>query len=186
MKKKDEILHRAIDLIKEKGDLGWSYEDIATFVGIRKASVHYHFPKKEDLIEEAARVYIAQVNSEVQRGIRQARNFREKLLAVAYPYRQIFCQKERLCLVVSLSLSLAERSPGLAEVLGDFLKGVHLTLCGILEDAKVSGEVDVENVEAVATTILALFQGLLIVGEYGWSQKQFDEVIQQVLALLSR
>lgn len=46
----DEILRCARSLITEGGYNGFSYADIAEVVGIRKASIHHHFPSKVDLV----------------------------------------------------------------------------------------------------------------------------------------
>jgi TetR/AcrR family transcriptional repressor of nem operon len=43
------ILDTAENLILTRGYNGFSYKDIAEVVGIRKASIHYHFPTKEAL-----------------------------------------------------------------------------------------------------------------------------------------
>jgi TetR/AcrR family transcriptional repressor of nem operon len=45
-----EILNCARSLIIAGGYNGFSYADIAEFVGIRKASIHHHFPTKLDLV----------------------------------------------------------------------------------------------------------------------------------------
>jgi TetR/AcrR family transcriptional repressor of nem operon len=46
----DDILACARSLIIEGGYNGFSYADIADVVGIRKASIHHHFPSKVDLV----------------------------------------------------------------------------------------------------------------------------------------
>jgi TetR/AcrR family transcriptional repressor of nem operon len=46
----DDILACARSLIIEGGYNGFSYADIAEVVGIRKASIHHHFPSKVDLV----------------------------------------------------------------------------------------------------------------------------------------
>lgn len=46
----DEILACARRLIVAGGYDGFSYADIAKVVGIRKASIHHHFPAKSDLV----------------------------------------------------------------------------------------------------------------------------------------
>jgi TetR/AcrR family transcriptional repressor of nem operon len=45
----DEILDLAETLIQARGCNAFSYQDIADKLGIRKASIHYHFPSKSDL-----------------------------------------------------------------------------------------------------------------------------------------
>lgn len=47
--KKDDIVSLAMRLIKTKGFLSLSYDDISKNLGITKAAVHYYFEKKEDL-----------------------------------------------------------------------------------------------------------------------------------------
>lgn len=46
---KGQIVEIATELIQQRGYQGFSYQDIATRLDIKKASIHYHFPKKEDL-----------------------------------------------------------------------------------------------------------------------------------------
>jgi len=45
------ILDTAQDLVQRIGANAMSYQHISEAVGIRKASIHHHFPKKEDLLE---------------------------------------------------------------------------------------------------------------------------------------
>ena len=47
----EEILSCARGLIIAGGYNGFSYADIAGVVGIRKASIHHHFPNKVDLVK---------------------------------------------------------------------------------------------------------------------------------------
>ena len=46
----DQILATARNFIVSGGYNGFSYADIAGVVGIRKASIHHHFPSKVDLV----------------------------------------------------------------------------------------------------------------------------------------
>ena len=45
----DRILDIAERLVQRRGFNAFSYADVATAVGIRKASLHYHFATKADL-----------------------------------------------------------------------------------------------------------------------------------------
>src|SRR5690242_12000211 len=45
------ILDAAQDLIQRLGANAVSYQHLSDAVGIRKASIHYHFPAKQDLLE---------------------------------------------------------------------------------------------------------------------------------------
>ncbi|HSS97391.1 MAG TPA: TetR/AcrR family transcriptional regulator [Terriglobales bacterium] len=54
------ILDAAQDLIQRIGANAMSYQHISEAVGIRKASIHHHFPKKEDLLEATIQRYSGQ------------------------------------------------------------------------------------------------------------------------------
>lgn len=54
----DDILAAARRFIVAGGYNGFSYADIAEVVGIRKASIHHHFPSKVDLVQTLVRRYL--------------------------------------------------------------------------------------------------------------------------------
>ncbi|TYC53638.1 TetR/AcrR family transcriptional regulator [Rhodobacterales bacterium] len=53
----DDILSCARSLVIEGGYNGFSYADISKVVGIRKASIHHHFPSKVDLVRTLVQRY---------------------------------------------------------------------------------------------------------------------------------
>ena len=53
----DRITAAAERGMREGGFHGFSFRDVAAAVGIKSASVHHHFPTKEDLGAAAARAY---------------------------------------------------------------------------------------------------------------------------------
>lgn len=61
----NEILDCARSLIIGGGYNGFSYADISEFVGIRKASIHHHFPTKVDLV----RTLVERYREEAEAGI---------------------------------------------------------------------------------------------------------------------
>ncbi|TGQ07908.1 MULTISPECIES: TetR/AcrR family transcriptional regulator [unclassified Mesorhizobium] len=54
----DDILAAARRFIVAGGYNGFSYADIAEVVGIRKASIHHHFPSKVDLVQTLVKRYL--------------------------------------------------------------------------------------------------------------------------------
>src|SRR5690242_4827354 len=60
-KMRQQIVECAQRLLQERGYHGWSYQDISNQVGIRKATIHYYFPFKENLGEAALADYYAQL-----------------------------------------------------------------------------------------------------------------------------
>lgn len=63
----DDILACARTLIIAGGYNGFSYADIADVVGIRKPSIHHHFPSKVDLV----RTLVSRYREEAEAGIVQ-------------------------------------------------------------------------------------------------------------------
>jgi TetR/AcrR family transcriptional repressor of nem operon len=54
----EDILAAARRFIVAGGYNGFSYADIAEVVGIRKASIHHHFPSKVDLVQTLVKRYL--------------------------------------------------------------------------------------------------------------------------------
>jgi Transcriptional regulator len=61
----EDILRCARSLIIAGGYNGFSYADISEVVGIRKASIHHHFPAKSDLV----RTLVARYRQDAEDGI---------------------------------------------------------------------------------------------------------------------
>ena len=59
--KADEILDVTQALVQQHGYHGFSFRDVAAAVGIKSASVHYHFPTKEQLGVALTRRYTDRV-----------------------------------------------------------------------------------------------------------------------------
>ena len=57
MSKKNELLKAAQSKVRSGGYSNFSFRELAAEVGIKSASVHYHFPTKGDLGAEIARQY---------------------------------------------------------------------------------------------------------------------------------
>ncbi|MEM8957635.1 MAG: helix-turn-helix domain-containing protein [Pseudomonadota bacterium] len=55
--RRDEIMDVAERLIRTHGYNGFSFREIAAEVGVKSASVHYHFPTKAELSAAVARRY---------------------------------------------------------------------------------------------------------------------------------
>ena len=63
----DDILRCARSLIVTGGYNGFSYADISEVIGIRKASIHHHFPSKADLV----RILVTRYREEAEAALAQ-------------------------------------------------------------------------------------------------------------------
>jgi TetR/AcrR family transcriptional repressor of nem operon len=78
----EAILRCAHSSIVAGGYNGFSYADVAAVVGIRKASIHHHFPTKVDLVRALVRQYraeaeagIAEIERHVSDPVEQLRSY---------------------------------------------------------------------------------------------------------------
>lgn len=62
----DDILACTRKLVVARGYNGFSYADVAEVVGIRKASIHHHFPSKVDLV----RTLLGRYRQETEAGLK--------------------------------------------------------------------------------------------------------------------
>lgn len=56
----EKIIELANVCIQERGFQGFSYADLESGIGIRKASIHHHFPSKADLVRTVVELYRAE------------------------------------------------------------------------------------------------------------------------------
>ncbi|MBX5143937.1 TetR/AcrR family transcriptional regulator [Rhizobium lentis] len=75
----DKILNIAQSLIVAGGYNGFSYADISAAIGIRKASIHHHFPTKAELVTVLVDRYRKQAEAGLQSVREQAANPADQL-----------------------------------------------------------------------------------------------------------
>jgi len=97
-----KILDVAEDLVQRVGLNAMSYKDISEAVGIRKASIHHHFPKKENLVEGLLERCAISYGDNYQRIVDGDGRAPGKLRKFAAVFADGL-QNKKLCLVGSIS-----------------------------------------------------------------------------------
>lgn len=97
MNTREQILAEAQRLVQQRGFNGFSYADIADEVGIRKASLHHHFPTKTDL----GLALVSAYGEDLESGLRQIEDQTvkadQRLQAYVSLYRRAL-DNDRMCL----------------------------------------------------------------------------------------
>jgi TetR/AcrR family transcriptional repressor of nem operon len=128
------ILEQAEFLIRTRGYSAFSYADLAEHAGITKASVHYHFPTKEELIVVLVREYMERFVATLARIRAQPQGVRARLRAYAQLFLAGF-EKGMLPLCGALSAERAALPESMRPQVQDFFR-IHLDwLTGLLEEA---------------------------------------------------
>ncbi len=97
-----KILDVADDLVQRVGLNAMSYKHISEAVGIRKASIHHHFPKKENLVDELLERCASSYGSRYQQIADDSGNAPKKLRNLAAVFEEGLANK-KLCLIGSIS-----------------------------------------------------------------------------------
>ena len=111
---RDEIINRAINLLRVGGYDDTSMAQIADACGIRKASLYHHFPEKEGLVLAA----IERIHDHFREHIfsiayRSDGDARKRLRALCKATFDYFDGREGGCLLGNFTLALTERAPRL-------------------------------------------------------------------------
>jgi len=96
MNTRDALLDCAERAARARGYDGFSYADLASEVGIRKASIHHHFPTKADLALELMRRYRARFGETLAEAARADLRGAERLRAFLAVYRDALGGATRL------------------------------------------------------------------------------------------
>jgi TetR/AcrR family transcriptional repressor of nem operon len=111
----DDILACARALIAAGGYNGFSYADIAAVVGIRKASIHHHFPSKVDLVCALVLRYREEAKAGFAALERTAADPRDQLVRyIGYWQQCISDASEPFCVCALLASELPALPPPVA------------------------------------------------------------------------
>ena len=114
------ILEEAKRLSGEKGYNGWSYQDISETIKITKASIHHHFPKKQDLGCALVRHHRDLIRAHLKDIDTQCSHPQDKLQALANLYSQIVEKANSACPCGMLLADLTTLPEALQEEIKDF------------------------------------------------------------------
>ena len=117
--KKNEILDCAQALIQTRGYNGFSYADISSTVGIRKASIHHHFPTKVDLVVAVVERYRDFFNTCLL-NINTENNWISKIKLYAGLYHKALAE-DKLCLCGMLASDMETLPDEVKKVVRGFL-----------------------------------------------------------------
>ncbi len=160
----DQILGCAQSLIENGGYNGFSYADIAAAVGIRKASIHYHFPMKVDLVRTLVEGYRKHAEASVEAFANSGLGPLEQLKSYADYWAQCIKDASRPYCVCAL---LASEQPVLPAEVAAEVRQYFSVLSGwlreVLAQGKQSGVLRLTSSPAVeAEVFMATIHGAML------------------------
>lgn len=180
---RDQLIEQAIALVRVRGYAGFSYADLSDVIGIRKASIHHHFPSKEDLGEAIVEAYSAQFFDRLEVIAAQTGAMRERIAAYAGIYREAL-KADQACLCGMLASEVAILPEpvrrGVMRFFERNLQWLEATLAGKAGRAAASAS------RGQARMIVSSLQGALFVARSLGNRQMFEDTVSAILDNLGR
>jgi TetR/AcrR family transcriptional regulator, transcriptional repressor for nem operon len=104
--RKEQIISTALELLKTLGYENFSYLDIANQLGITKASIHHHFPKKPDLGVALCEAIQTWHKVEFGKILMMKSDAKAKLAIYINGMHRFACTKNKICPLSSLQADI--------------------------------------------------------------------------------
>lgn len=174
-------MNHAEILVRTKGANGFSYADLATKLNIRKASIHYHFSTKNDLLQNLIERYYDQ-HMHTLDDLAQLSHPLDKLKAFVDVYKQGL-KIDALCLCGMLTLDNGALTEQMREKLDLFFQDTEMWLTTLFQEGQSQAQWKLgANPEYEAKAFLALVQGAQLISRNAQKPiEMFENTVNQKL-----
>ena len=174
---KDTILDAAEKRVRRSGFSNMSFRDVAQDVGIKSASVHYHFPKKQDLGVALVDRYMARFETRLT--MINQNTLEAAIEEFVRLYAEALVMDESICLCAALGAEAMGIDPGLRKETGQFFK------MNIEWLENLFAKHPTKTAYLTATEIVATLQGAMILSATTGQRMHFDDVANSIIAQVS-
>lgn len=169
------LMDTAENLARQRGFDAFSFADLATAAGIRKASVHYDFPTKAELARMLISRYSGRFFSALDDLAATAPNAQARLEGLIDLYRGALEGGQSMCLCVSFSSSVSSLPIEVQTSIEEFRKHTTSWIAEAFALAQKDGSIRVtRSPEAEAATAFALLEGAQIAAHAARDVTIFD------------
>jgi TetR/AcrR family transcriptional repressor of nem operon len=182
------ILDEGRQLIMKRGYNGFSYADIAAAIGIRKASIHHHFPGKNDLAAAVVEQSRAIIRSQVELLAHAEPDALEQLRAYAgYWERCIADDSAPFCIAAMLAAELPSLPDDVAEAVKAHFAELSAWLAHILALGVRQGSVTlVGSPENEADAFMSAIYGAMLSARAFEDPGRFVSITETLLSQVAR
>ena len=178
MDTRQRILDSAQRLTQTRSFHGFSFQDIADEVGVRKASLYHHFDSKDDVAVAMLKRAADWVRAELKKT--EGLEPKERLEAYFDIFHQIYGKGERMCPGGSFAAVFDAVSSPVQTAVHRFAK-MHVDwLEDVVRDGVEQGQFTIgdQRPRDVAAQIAAAVQGALLVGRLSSDRHVLDVVVE--------
>ncbi|AFY39346.1 regulatory protein TetR [[Leptolyngbya] sp. PCC 7376] len=178
-----KILDVAQDMVRNRGYSAFSYADIAAEVGIRKASIHYHFASKDDLVRSLVQRYRANMSRDCDWISHYSERLDIRLMQFVGLYRDGL-DKKQICLCAMLSADFAVLPEATKEEIQAFFQETETWLTELLQKGESNRLWACRpSAQAEAKGLIALLQGSQLIARSSANPAEtFDNIVRPLLA----
>lgn len=177
-----QLLTAAEMAVRQRGYAGFSYTDLTAVVGIRKASIHHHFPTKEDLGVALVDLYSERFAEALDEIAAASSLATDRLAAYAGLYRAGL-EAGQGCLCGVLASELVILPERVQAGVRRFFKLNLAWLTQVLREGRDAGTIRRDGeLEHQAAAVLAGLEGAMLVGRALSSVASFDGAASATLA----
>jgi TetR/AcrR family transcriptional repressor of nem operon len=184
----DLMVDIAQRLIQTRGYSRFSYADVATELGVTKATLHYHFAGKADLGQAVLDRYVARFYEAIEAIDAAGSDGLGGFEAYVDLYRQVV-RGERMCLCGMLAAEIELLPPAMRVVVSDFFDRNVEWLDHLLARGADDGSLfplSAPERAARAQSVLALLQGGMLSARATSAPARFEMVVDQLRLDLGR
>ena len=135
-----QVLAAAQLLVQTRGHNGYSYRDLAEQVGIRTASIHYHFPAKTDLAVALVRRYRDMVGDAMAKIAVEKTSLADRLEGVVALYSYCLKTNSRICVASALAGEFASLPKEVQQELNRLMTDSQGWIARFLNEGRTRGE----------------------------------------------
>ena len=181
----ERILDIAERLVQTRGFNNFSYADIATELGVTKASLHYHFPGKAELGQALIIRYSERFAEALSTIDRELPDARAKLEAYARLYADVLHGK-RMCMCGVLAAEYQTLPKPMRTAVIRFFDDNQSWLAGVLKQGLADKTLRFNgSPNDIAQSILSTLEGAMLVARPYGDLDRFNATARQLLAGLS-
>ncbi len=179
MSTKTSLLDSAERAVRERGYDGFSYADLAEDVGIRKASIHHHYPTKAVLALALIQRYRENFFDAIAGIDKKHLKAGERLDAYIKLYRSALSGGNMLCMCIAFSIARDSLSDDVLAEINGFHKDALSWLALVFEAGASDNSIqDVGDSKLEAAACLALVEGGQLIGRSAKKVSHFDRAVE--------
>ncbi|CAN5866208.1 TetR/AcrR family transcriptional regulator [soil metagenome] len=161
----ERVVDAAEGLIQQRGYNGFSYDDVAKLVGIKKPSIHHHFATKAELVAVVAQRYTHRFREQLLSIEGLQSKAPERLSAYAALFERTFSQNRRLCVCGMLGAESDTLPDAVADQVRRFFQVNLDWLTLVMADGQRTALISPKlAAAALAQAFLCALEGAMVVG----------------------